>query len=632
MEAGLRLAGIILFLSITASCPALAQGQFVPATQPVTTLARQRELFFRKSLINAYETVGSRDPKWNADARKVLGLAVRRWIGVRPQSNSDVDWQITFYGDRAARSGCVDPAVLYSDLRSHVSLGTSFPTVVLTRLDQGLPASRCAPFIKVLGFTQLMAFVSQWKPTPNAAAVLERLRQGVYDNLPAMLAVREFPIQETVTVCEDVTDFGRILDGDRKPTIDKVYAIMGQARPDSPVADFFKGSAYWRYSADVPGRGAADVPGSPRNDRHLMAEACFRQALLKDPHCAAVSSDMIGTIVDEDGDPKTLEEYFQRAIADDPDSSLPYYYKAAFLNNGQPDARDNLLAFGRVCLATRQWAGRVPFQLLRVQKLIVLARYYELRANAKTEQERQAASKQALAELYHSDAAAWRDVQDLYVGYLAYNPSAVTERIDYAKVAGLAGDLDTATEQMVQVCANTDPAFHDLIWQAEPRTSIATALTSRGLGMQATGHPKQALADFQGLCQIVTAGNPRQWYFHIWLWMVREQLGDNAKADQELAKFVQAQKPGGPNDWPAKIAAFLLNQMSEADFLAAADMSDATARAGNQCEAWYYAGKKRQIAGDSQTAADYFAKCVAKKETNFVEDRCAQLELKALGQ
>lgn len=49
------------------------------------------------------------------------------------------------------------------------------------------------------------------------------------------------------------------------------------------------------------------------------------------------------------------------------------------------------------------------------------------------------------------------------------------------------------------------------------------------------------------------------------------------------------------------------------------------------CEAWYYAGMKRLLAGDKKTAADYLNKCLGTREKNFDEYILAQAELKSLG-
>ena len=88
----------------------------VPATEPATAAITRRVAFFHHSIIDAYETIGRRNPKWDANVREVLVLAVRRWM--TPLPDPDLDWQIMFFGDKAYRAGCDDPMVLYYVLRA----------------------------------------------------------------------------------------------------------------------------------------------------------------------------------------------------------------------------------------------------------------------------------------------------------------------------------------------------------------------------------------------------------------------------------------------------------------------------------------------------------------------------------
>ena len=57
-------------------------------------------------------------------------------------------------------------------------------------------------------------------------------------------------------------------------------------------------------------------------------------------------------------------------------------------------------------------------------------------------------------------------------------------------------------------------------------------------------------------------------------------------------------------DWISRIGRFLLDQISEFDFLGGATSSDMEKNRAQHCEAWYYAGMKRLLAGDKNTAAD----------------------------
>jgi hypothetical protein len=52
---------------------------------------------------------------------------------------------------------------------------------------------------------------------------------------------------------------------------------------------------------------------------------------------------------------------------------------------------------------------------------------------------------------------------------------------------------------------------------------------------------------------------------------------------------------------------------------------------GQHGEVWYYAGMKRLLAGDKETAADDFNRSLTAKQIRYSEYRLAEAELEALG-
>jgi hypothetical protein len=412
---------VFVGMALLALCAA-ARAQTAPATQPVTDAAAGLAAFFHRSLVEAYETVGSRNPKWDADARRVLQLAAERWTQRAP--DPDIDWQIMVLGDPVVRAGCDDPAVLYAIMRARTSLDLGVYPAMISRLDRKLPASKYAAFLKCYALCRLTEFPDNL-PKPET---VPHLLQGFYDNLPAMLE-SDFPQTETAQLCSDMTGLGVTLDGDRKPMMDKLHAIIVKTLPDSPIPDLFLGLAYWRYSWDAPGLGAPDTPGSARETRHRLAREAYDRALAKDPHLAYASAAIVGTMVDIGLIGPEMDKYFHQAITDDPDCALAYRYKIGSLNTGGLGADANLMAFGRTCLASKRWAARIPFLMLRAHRSI-------------------AGGDQGLAQFYQATPGAWQDVQNLYEGYFAYNPKSVTERINYARTALDANHPEIARKQI----------------------------------------------------------------------------------------------------------------------------------------------------------------------------------------
>ncbi len=80
------------------------------------------------------------------------------------------------------------------------------------------------------------------------------------------------------------------------------------------------------------------------------------------------------------------------------------------------------------------------------------------------------------------------------------------------------------------------------------------------------------------------------------------------------------------------MAKFLLGQITEDELFAAAKTASPVEMTGQLCEAWFYAGKKKSLAGDRQSAASYFRKCLQTGRMDFEEYAFAKAELKVLGE
>ena len=112
--------------------------------------------------------------------------------------------------------------------------------------------------------------------------------------------------------------------------------------------------------------------------------------------------------------------------------------------------------------------------------------------------------------------------------------------------------------------------------------------------------------------------------------MSRAGLGEADTATTELQKYLSGRANGKTEDWVAKIGQYLAGQLAEREFLAAAKNADPKKEAGQLCEAYFYAGSKRLLAGDKAAAADYFQKSIATDMKDYYEYASAAAELKFL--
>ena len=144
------------------------------------------------------------------------------------------------------------------------------------------------------------------------------------------------------------------------------------------------------------------------------------------------------------------------------------------------------------------------------------------------------------------------------------------------------------------------------------------------------GKFNDAWTDFSLYCSLAPKGDYAD-YAHLFIWLARSQMHHQTEADIDLSEARQKTWNAKENEWPSKIADFFLGQISEADLMAASDIPGVETANEQHCEAWYYAGMKHLLAGDSTTAAHYFHKCLATDVKDFTEYSFAEAQLKTLG-
>ena len=169
---------------------------------------------------------------------------------------------------------------------------------------------------------------------------------------------------------------------------------------------------------------------------------------------------------------------------------------------------------------------------------------------------------------------------------------------------------------------NFDCSLADLNRALELDADIASAYEQRASIYYLTQRWDDALRDYRRFCA-KAPGEANYQRFYIWLILARK--GEPAAADQELGAWFGPGKKPKATRWERTIAAFLLGHMIEAAFV---DAGRRGHDSGRQCEAWYYAGMKRLLSGDTTTARDDFKKCLATGRKDYEEYNFAAAELR----
>jgi hypothetical protein len=118
-------------------------------------------------------------------------------------------------------------------------------------------------------------------------------------------------------------------------------------------------------------------------------------------------------------------------------------------------------------------------------------------------------------------------------------------------------------------------------------------------------------------------------YGHYYVWIIRARMGQQPAATQELAGYLAQDTKPKDDPWAAKAGAFLLDRLAEADFLRAVS-TDPGDKGEHQSIAWYFAGIKHRLAGDTTGARDDFRQCLATERNDDDVYQFAAAELKTL--
>jgi len=117
---------------------------------------------------------------------------------------------------------------------------------------------------------------------------------------------------------------------------------------------------------------------------------------------------------------------------------------------------------------------------------------------------------------------------------------------------------------------------------------------------------------------------------YVTLAKLRLKSYDDARAIRELKEYWQGKKEE-PDAWTARVVQFVCGELDEEKLLAAAEGDTPKQTRERECEAHFYAGTLREIAGDAEAARSHFEACVATGVSNFIEYESATVYLRRAG-
>ena len=193
--------------------------------------------------------------------------------------------------------------------------------------------------------------------------------------------------------------------------------------------------------------------------------------------------------------------------------------------------------------------------------------------------------------------------------------AAIRIRPDYALAYKNRGNAHAAAGFLERAIADYDVA-------AGYAPDHAKTYNNRGNARFLLGHFAAAVADYQAALEI----DPYDLYSMLWLYLAETRAGGDG--EPALGTRGTAIDDGR---WPMVVVSYYLGEASGDDVLAAAALADPVAQRERQCEAYYYLGAGRLIAGDAEGARGLFREALATGVAHFVEYLGARIELGRMG-
>ena len=153
-----------------------------------------------------------------------------------------------------------------------------------------------------------------------------------------------------------------------------------------------------------------------------------------------------------------MELWFQRAMTADPACYDAAHAKAWYLQPKWHGSAWDAIQFGRECVRSKEWKGRVPLVLWEAHRML---------ANDKAT---------GLKDAYWKQPKVWGDVRDSFERFFELNPESYGWRTDYALYAYKCGQMGVFLDQLPQMRwvnhrhFGGEKRFAEMVAEAEKQT------------------------------------------------------------------------------------------------------------------------------------------------------------------
>jgi tetratricopeptide (TPR) repeat protein len=395
-----------------------------------------------KTTVEAYDKVGQKNPKWDAEAKICLTAFahIRSWTNDIP--NALIQGLQTNLLHLAALK-CGDPLIhylyirfIYSNSHSSDECATAYREVATDLREQGYPDIRTF-------------YATVWVWRAGAASMKQQDIDSTLERAASYLAkALEDPslgLWEVDETCDALmTACWWVL-----PTRWNCYRplelpLTNRWKGSSPAL-LTKGRAYLSYAWQARGTGYANTVTESgwkmMAERLSVAAEALESAWRLSPTDERICLEMMRVELGQGKGYEQLERWFQRGMKLNPASYDLCYAKLEYLRPRWYGSMQEMIDFGRECTMNTNWMSSV--------RLMLADAHYEAAREILDNDKR---------NVYWSQRNVWSDIEFTFTRFFKLYPKAVGYRNNYARYAARCGQWQEFLNQ-VEIFSFTNYAF-----------------------------------------------------------------------------------------------------------------------------------------------------------------------------
>ena len=407
--------------------------------------------------VKSYEAVGRTNSTWDSVARRAMTnfALLRSWTNgapIQPLRNLQADL-VTL-----AALKCTDPFIRYLQLRfapeadqAKPAYATEFKAVAEALEKSDYPAIRKS-------YAHLWAYRLSKQGEGDADLLrLAALRLGEALNSKSM------PISEADQACDRLLTTGWWANGKISQLYSELEPALTRHWSNTFVGLLARGRAHLSRGWEARGNGSASTVSAQafskfRQELDQAARALEAAWNLKED--ARVCLEMMRVELGQNQGRARLELWFDRGMKLTPDNYALCSQKLEYLRPRWYGSIEEMVSFGRECMAKPQWSGSVL--------LMAADAHYEASREIQEEKAR---------VTYWKRAEVWADIRNAFEAFFARYPNEVGYRHNYARYAVWCGQWRVADAQF-RLFPSTNYAYFGGVEQFQQMARTAAAVAA----------------------------------------------------------------------------------------------------------------------------------------------------------